>query len=140
MFTAISMLQRKDYLGGRAMNKSLFILLGLLLAAFLGGCGTQEAPLQKYTVLVDISDGTHSYHHSYSLLREENAFELLEEHIPLTYFNHSLGPYITSFYNLSANDSHYWALYVNSVYATKGIAGYTLSTDTNISWRLEKIE
>jgi len=71
-------------------------------------------------------------------LKGENAFEIMQKSLSVEFQNSTIGPFITSINGVKAGEGEYWALYVNGEYAQKGISLYTIDSDLNIEWKLEK--
>jgi len=52
----------------------------------------------------------------------------------------SMGTFVKGINGIVPEQGYYLALYVDSVYASKGISSYSIEKDTLIEWKIEKIE
>ncbi|MFH0955522.1 MAG: DUF4430 domain-containing protein [Candidatus Micrarchaeota archaeon] len=126
------------------------IFWGFLVFFLLAGCiqqqQSQNAPPGSQTQTVALSlkytdeNGTVLLEKNISVAKGTNAFDAIKESVPLDFETTSFGPFIKSIGGVSPSSDYYLALYVNGQYADRGIAGYTLSEDTSIEWKTEKIQ
>lgn len=116
----------------------------LILASILVlGCTSQNqvnAGGEKVKVIFEISANEKTSTVTVFADANSNAFEAMRANLKVDYKDSAMGPFITGINNIKSDSGHYWALYVNGEYAQKGISLYTLKKDTNISWKLEKID
>lgn len=68
-----------------------------------------------------------------------NAFEALKDNVAMNYEMYEIGPFIKSIAGIEPPEKHYLGLYVNGEYADRALSGYTITEDTLIEWRTEKI-
>jgi len=68
-----------------------------------------------------------------------NAFELMRQWFVLEYQEFEFGPMINCINGVCSQEDEYWSLFVNGVYAEKGINQYEITQDIKFSWKLEKI-
>lgn len=70
----------------------------------------------------------------------QTAFELLKENAEIEYQDSDFGIFVTSINGLPADDSHYWALYIDDQYSTVGAADAVLEAGQSMRWSFEKID
>ena len=64
----------------------------------------------------------------------------MKNNVKVEYDSYSFGVFVKSIDGASPPNKYYFALFVNGAYANKGISGYTISNDTVIEWKVQKIE
>lgn len=65
----------------------------------------------------------------------KNALEVLKSEFTVTTEETSFGEMVQSINGLAADDSHYWALYVNGEMASVGAADIQTTPSDTIEWR-----
>ncbi|MDO8647069.1 MAG: DUF4430 domain-containing protein [Candidatus Diapherotrites archaeon] len=68
-----------------------------------------------------------------------NAFEVMKQNLKVDFKSTAYGPFINGINGINSGTDNYWALYVDGVYAMKGIDQFVLDKDTKLEWKLEKI-
>ncbi len=139
-------------------SNKLFFLAFLSIIAFslLFGCAS-TVPSSSNDSLKTVSFSLSVYDDSNSLIFSSvadvnagmNAFDAMKLVLSntktglnsnLEFEQYPFGIMVTSIAGKKAPSTHYWALYVNGAYASKGISDYFIDSDANFVWRLEKIE
>jgi len=126
--------------------KFFFTLLIVLLFIFIVGCTQtveQDPSLLDEKVNVSFKyiggGGIVLIEKEFEIIKGTNAFEFLKENFEVGYEEYAFGPMIKSFDGITPPDGYYLSLYVNDVYAEKGISEYTLSEDILIEFRFESL-
>jgi len=68
-----------------------------------------------------------------------NAFEAMKANLEVKFTEYEFGPFIEEIEGIKPLENEFWALYVNSEMAPKGINAYSLDTDTDIRWKTEPL-
>ncbi len=133
-----------------------FLLFGFALILLLSGC-TQtlqeqtiiENPLQEqeweetvtFTLRLFDKEEQLIFDKSYEIEPGTNAFEAMQEIVEVDYDDYgSLGAFVKGINRIEPEQGYYLALYVDSVYANKGISSHSIEKDTLIEWKIEKNE
>jgi hypothetical protein len=126
-----------------------------MVSALLLGCtsaitkGPNENVLTEFKgkekVIVTInafdSNGTPIFEGLFQVEKGKNALELMKEKMEVETKEFSFGEFVESINGVKpVEGKEYWALYVNGDYSNVGISMIELFEDTNIEWRIEKIE
>jgi hypothetical protein len=75
----------------------------------------------------------------FEALKGANAFDALKNNFEVDYDEYAFGPFVKSFDGITPAEGEYLALYVNGLYAEKGISEYVLSEDASIEFRFESL-
>lgn len=127
------------------MDKLFPIIFAALLIA---GCTQQvqtenQLPLPKDTTIAvsfAVNDGAENILEK--IVEVENgtiALEALRQATDVGGKQYGFGFFVESIAGVEAGQSHYWAIYVDNVYAEKGIDQIVLEKDTNLRFVLEEI-
>lgn len=129
------------------MNKAI---AAFFLLFFLIGCTQQQALInlpekqeQKSTISVSFEVTANDrtlVDKALELKPPVNAFEALKQATKVEYEQYPFGVFITSVAGLKAGTGQYWAIYVNDLYAEKGIDQFELTKDTKMKLVLEEIK
>ncbi len=130
-------------------NKKFVLVLAVLaLFAVIFGCTSFQPAVLDSQNLVNVSisviDDTNTL--IFSEARDfnvgTNAFDVMKSLVGenMKYKEYDFGVMVSSIYGVDAPSTHYWALYVDNNYASKGIADYIVDSPVKFEWRLEKIE
>lgn len=131
-----------------------FLLFGLALILLLSGCtqtlqeqNRTENPSQEQEETVTFTLKLFDRERQLILDKSsevepgKNAFEAIEEIAEVDYEDYgSIGAFVKGINGIRPEQGYYLALYVDSVYASKGISSYSIEKDTLIEWKIEKIE
>lgn len=132
------------------------LFIALALAFLLAGCiqilegedqrenGALEQNLGERTVfslkLFD-SKGSLLLDKNQEVEKGINAFEAMQQAAEVEYEDYgSLGAFVKSIEGIKPGQGNYFALYINGVYANKGISSYSIKEETLIEWKIEKLE
>ena len=78
--------------------------------------------------------------HSFTATKDgQTALDLLKDSAQVEYQEFDFGVMVTSINGLAADDTHYWALYVNDEYATAGASETVLKVGDTMQWIYEEI-
>lgn len=69
-----------------------------------------------------------------------NGLVALQQMVSVETQQSSFGKFVKAINGKAADNSHYWALYLDGQYAMVGIESVSLEKDTRIEWRLEAIQ
>jgi hypothetical protein len=70
-----------------------------------------------------------------------NAFDVLRHTVAITYkTDPELGPMVTGLCGVAAPKGYFWAAYVDGKLSQVGVGRLTLTRDTVIEWKTQKIE
>lgn len=68
-----------------------------------------------------------------------NAMDAFKQVFQVGTKQYAFGEMVESINGVKADSGHYWALYVNDEYATKGLPDYKAQDGMKIAWKYEKI-
>jgi hypothetical protein len=105
--------------------------------------GREPVAKKDVTVTFKIADKTTglSLEAKKAVAHDSNAFDAMRHMISLTYkTDPEMGPMVTGLCGVTAPRGYYWAVYVDGTLAKTGIGRVSLTKDTVIEWRIEKIE
>lgn len=72
---------------------------------------------------------------------DSSAFDAVRHIVAVTYkTDPEMGPMVTGLCGVTAPKGYFWAVYVDGKLSKTGIGGVTLTKDTLIEWKIEKIE
>jgi len=131
-----------------------FLLFGFALILLLSGCtqtlqeqNRTENPFQEqektvtFTLKLFDREGQLVLDKSLEVEPGKNAFEAMHDLVEVSYEDYgSMGTFVKGINGIVPEQGYYLALYVDSVYASKGISSYSIEKDTLIEWKIEKIE
>lgn len=124
------------------MQKVLFVLLLFFL---FSGCTQQQVsqqPINISSVNVSfiVNDGTENIlEKTIEIEKGTIALEALRQATLVEGKQYEFGFFIESIAGVNSGQSHYWAIYVDKVYAEKGIDQIVIDKDTNMRFVLEQI-
>lgn len=97
---------------------------------------------EKVTVLLKLYDEANKtlLEKSFGVAKGTNAFEAMKSNANVEYDSYSIGVFIKSINSIAPPKTHYFSLYIDGAYASKGISDYTINSNTTIEWKMEKIE
>jgi hypothetical protein len=137
-------------MAARAPRVCFFVTAALLALAAPGWAPTPPATAAKeaagkkdVTVTLKIADKTSglSLEARKAVTGDSNAFDVMRHVVALTYrTDPELGPMVTGLCGVTAPKGTFWAVYVDGNFAKSGLGRLTLTKDTLIEWRIERIE
>jgi len=68
-----------------------------------------------------------------------NALTAFRQAFSVQTRQYAFGEMVDSIGGTKADSSHYWALYVNDEYATKGISDYKIASGMQITWKYDSL-
>jgi hypothetical protein len=129
-------------------NKKFALVLAVLaLFGVIFGCVSSQPQVldsqNLFNVSISVIDDTNAviFSESRDFNAGTNAFDAMKSLIGenMNYQKYDFGVMVSSIYGVDAPSTHYWALYVDNNYASKGIADYIIDNPVKFEWRLEKI-
>ena len=117
-----------------------------MLVVFLFGCAYQTQTIQEVqTESVQVSLEIHSGEEKiadkvFIVEKGKTGFDFLKDSIELKFEEYPFGVFITDIEGVKADQTHYWALYINDSYSEKGIDQVILEKDMKIKFVLEEIQ
>ncbi|MDO8633750.1 MAG: DUF4430 domain-containing protein [archaeon] len=129
------------------MKNALFFLFVIFL---LAGCtqqiqqqapqaGSQET-ISQVKVSFAVNDGENNIlEKTVEVEKGTIALDALREATEVKGKQYEFGFFVESIAGVEAGQSHYWAIYVDNVYAEKGIDQIVLDKDANLRFVLEEI-
>jgi hypothetical protein len=76
-----------------------------------------------------------------TVAHDSNAFDAMRHVVSMTYkTDPELGPMVTGLCGVTAPRGCFWAVYVDGTLAKSGVGRLSLTKDTLIEWRIERIE
>ena len=122
----------------------LAILLGLIAVNFL---------IDKSDVLIDQNQESTTSSQTEILEQQttqpvsyqatadgQNAFELLQANADIAFKEYDFGVFVDSINGVAADNTHFWALYVNNEQATAGATQTILQNGDLVEWRYEELQ
>lgn len=76
----------------------------------------------------------------YAKESNQTALELLQANAQVEYDEYSFGVFVTTINNLKADNSHYWAFYVNGEYAMQSVDATKLQEGDKVSFVYEVLD
>lgn len=125
-----------------------FFAAMLFAGIWFSGCigGTPENPFPQNAAAVElqlkVSDAQQNvlFEGTKEFSLGTNALVAMQQMVKVNTQDSSFGKFVTGIQGLEAGSDYYWALYVNGEYASVGIVDIALDQDTQLEWKLEKIQ